>query len=78
MKLRIFDLRDNSLGVSDKLSKVCAQILVSAVSVGIPPFAKLAKDEALTHVEHWSLHKAELAEVSDAAMDAALLPLLKA
>ena len=42
------------------------------------PFTKLAKDEALTHVEHWSLHKAELAEVSDAAMDAALLPFLKA
>lgn len=41
------------------------------------PFCKLAKDEALTHVEHWSLHKGTLAEVSDAALDAALLPILK-
>ncbi|MFN0101963.1 MAG: hypothetical protein ACKV2U_07725 [Bryobacteraceae bacterium] len=40
------------------------------------PFTKLAKDEALTHTEHWSLHKADLSEVSDTALDAALLPLL--
>lgn len=41
------------------------------------PLTKLAKDESLTHIEYWSLHKGELAEVSDAALDAALLPLLK-
>ncbi|MBI2689172.1 MAG: hypothetical protein HYX27_22950 [Acidobacteria bacterium] len=41
------------------------------------PFMKLAKDEALTHVEHWSLHKGSLAEISDAAIDAAIRPLLR-
>ena len=41
------------------------------------PFVQLAKDEALTHIEHWSLHKATLASVTDQALDAALLPLLK-
>ena len=41
------------------------------------PFTKLAKDEALTHVEHWSLHKASLESVTDEALDNALLPLLK-
>jgi len=41
------------------------------------PLTKLAKDESLTHIEYWSLHKGELTEVSDAALDAALLPLLK-
>jgi hypothetical protein len=40
------------------------------------PLAKLGKDESLTHVEQWSLHKGELAEISDAALDAALLPVL--
>ena len=38
---------------------------------------KLAKDEALTHIEHWSLHKGALAEISDAALDAAILPILR-
>lgn len=41
------------------------------------PFTKLAKDEALTHVEYWSLHKATLGSVTDQALDAALLPLLR-
>jgi len=41
------------------------------------PFTRLAKDEALTHVENWSLHKATLDAVTDQALDAALLPLLK-
>lgn len=41
------------------------------------PFTRLGKDESLTHVEQWSLHKGELAEVSDAALDAVLLPLLR-
>lgn len=41
------------------------------------PFMKLAKDEALTHVEHWSLHKAKLEGVTDEALDNALLPLVK-
>lgn len=41
------------------------------------PFTKLGKDESLRHVEHWSLHKAELSEVTDAALDEALLPLLQ-
>lgn len=40
------------------------------------PLTKLGKDEALTHVEQWSLHKGEPGEVSDEALDAALLPLL--
>jgi hypothetical protein len=41
------------------------------------PFTKLAKDECLTHIEYWSLHKATLEAVTDDALDAALLPLLK-
>jgi hypothetical protein len=42
------------------------------------PVTMLAKDEHLTHVEHWSLHRGiTLSEISDAALDAALLPLLR-
>jgi hypothetical protein len=41
------------------------------------PFMKLAKDESLTHIEYWSLHKGALEAVTDQALDAALLPLLK-
>ena len=41
------------------------------------PFRKLAKDESLIHIEYWSLHKATLEAVTDQALDAALLPLLK-
>lgn len=40
------------------------------------PLTQLNRDESLTHVEHWSLHKGALAEVTDEALDAALLPLL--
>jgi len=42
------------------------------------PVTQLAKDENLVHTEYWSLHKGVvLAEISDAALDAALLPLLR-
>lgn len=42
------------------------------------PLTLLAKDEGLTHIEHWSLHAGiSLSDISDAALDAALLPLLK-
>jgi hypothetical protein len=42
------------------------------------PLTKLAKDESLTHIEYWSLHRAiALPEISDAALDAALQPLLR-
>jgi hypothetical protein len=42
------------------------------------PLMKLGKDESLVHMEYWSLHPGvALPEISDAALDAALLPLLK-
>jgi hypothetical protein len=41
------------------------------------PLRLLAKDESLTHIEHWILHRGvALTEISDEAIDAALLPLL--
>ena len=41
------------------------------------PIEHLAPGQALTHVEHWTLHKdVKLASVSDAELDRVLLPLL--